>query len=94
MPVRVDLQARGTFIPLSVSHLCGTILVPSYSMVWDWRISRAEPMPFICLAARAFCQVLISLSLLSFYGLVLWGWGIRTDMVLIALSRPRSANLF
>ena len=29
---------------------------------------------------------LISLSLLSVYGLVLWGWGLRTNGVLIALS--------
>ena len=33
-------------------------------------------------------------SLLSFYGLVLWGWGLRTDRVLIALSQPSVANLF
>ena len=33
-----------------------------------------------------FCLLrLFSLSLLSFYGLVLWGWGLRTDRVLIAL---------
>ena len=25
-------------------HLCGTILVTPYSMVWDWRVSRAGPM--------------------------------------------------
>ena len=32
-------------------YLCGTILVTPYSMVWDWRISRAGPMPFYILAA-------------------------------------------
>ena len=26
--------------------LCGTILVTSCSMVWDWRVSRARSMPF------------------------------------------------
>ena len=74
-------------------YLCGTILVTPYSMVWDWRVSRAGPMPFywpIC--SLPFCLLLFSLSLLSFYGLVLWGWGLRTDRVLIALSQPYSAN--
>ena len=27
-------------------YLCGTILVTLYSMVWNWRVSRAGPMPF------------------------------------------------
>ena len=27
-------------------HLCGTILVTMYSMVWNWRVSRAGPMLF------------------------------------------------
>ena len=35
-----------------------------------------------------------SLSLLSFYRLVLWGWGFRTDRVYITLSRPCTADLF
>ena len=67
--------------------LCGTILVSPYSMVRDWRVSRAAPKPFcwpIC--SVPFCLLLFSLSLLSFYGLVLWGRGLRTDRVLIALS--------
>ena len=75
--------------------LCGTILVTPCSMVWDWRVSRAGPTPFYwpsCLLT--FCLLLFSLSLLSFYGLVLWGWGLRTDRVLIALSQPCIANLF
>ena len=73
--------------------LCGTILVTSCSMVWDWQVSRARSMPFYwpsCLLT--FC-LLFSLSLLSFYGLVLWGWGLRTDRVLIALSQPCVADL-
>ena len=32
-----------------------------------------------------FSLLLISRSLLSFYGLVLWGWGLHTDRVLILL---------
>ena len=27
-------------------YLCGTILVIQYSMVWDWRVSRAGPISF------------------------------------------------
>ena len=39
-------------------------------------------------------SILFSVSLLSFNGLVLWGWGLRTDRVSIALSRPYIADLF
>ena len=70
-------------------YLCGTILVTPCSMVWDWRVSRAGPMPFYWpRCSLTFCLLLFSLSLLSFYGLVLWGWGLRTHRVLIALSQP------
>ena len=86
-------QYRRTFIPLSVS-LSNDLSTPR-SMVCDWQVSRAEPMPFYwpsCLLT--FCLMLFSLSLISFCGLVLWGWGLRTDRVLIALSQPCVANLF
>ena len=83
-------QFRMTFIPLSV-----TLLVTPYSMVWDWRVSRAGPMPFYWPSrSLPFCVLLFYLSLLSFYGLVLWGWGLRTDSVLITLSQPCIANPF
>ena len=36
----------------------------------------------------------LSLSLLSVYRLVLWGWGLRTDRVYITLSQPCTADLF
>ena len=36
----------------------------------------------------------LSLSLLSVYRLVLWGWGLRTDRVYITLSQPCTACLF
>ena len=76
-------------------YLCGTILVTLYSMVWDWRVSRAGPMPLYWPSCSLhFGLLLFSLSLLSFYGLVLWGWGLRTDMVLIALSQPCIASFF
>ena len=35
-----------------------------------------------------------SLSLLSVYRLVLWEWGLRTDMAYITLSLPCTADLF
>ena len=59
-------------------YLYGTILVTLYSMVWDWRVSRAGPMPFYFPSrSLPFRLLLFSLSLLSFYGFVLWGWGLR-----------------
>ena len=76
-------------------YLCGTILVTPSSMVWDGRVSRAGPMTFYWPSCSlTFCLLLFSLSLLSFYGLVLWGWGLRTDRVLISLSQPCITNLF
>ena len=80
-------QYRMTFIPCQ--YLCGTILVTQYLMVYDWQVSRAGPMLFYWPSCSlTFCLLLFSLSLLSFDGLVLWGWGLRIDMVLIALSQP------
>ena len=82
----------GLLFPLQ--YLCGTIFVTSYSMVWDWRVSRARPMHFIISGLLPFGLLLFFLSLLSVYGLVLWGWGLRTDSQLIALSQPWFANFF
>ena len=36
----------------------------------------------------------VSLSFISVYRLVLWGWGLRTDRVYIALSQLCTADLF
>ena len=75
--------------------LSGMIMMTLCSMVWDWRVSRAGHCLFIGLAALfLLCLLLFSLSLLSFNVLVLWGWGLRTDRVLIALSQLCIANLF
>ena len=75
--------------------LCGTILVTPCLMVWDWRVSRVRSMPFYWPSCSlTLCLLLFSLSLLSFYGLVLWGWGLRTDRMLIPLSQPCIADLF
>ena len=91
-----------TFIPLSVSlwnDLDDSVCDVSISLwndlddsvcdVWDWQVSRAGPMSFYWPSCSLpFCLLLFSFSLLSFYGLVLWGWGLLTDRVLIALSQP------
>ena len=62
--------------------LCGTILLILYSMVWDWRVLRAGPMLFYWIKQLApLFLLLFSLTLLSLFRLVLWGWGPRTDRV-------------
>ena len=108
VPERVTRGALGTLIcllsaePRSIArlifpcqYLCITISVTPYSMMLDWRVSRAGPMPFYWPSCSlSFCLRLIYLSLISFYGLVLWGWGVRTDRVLIALSHHSIPNLF
>ena len=86
-------QYRWTFIPFQ--YLSGTIWLTPYSMVWNWWVSRAGPMPFCWPSCSLlFCLQLFSLSLLFFYRLVVWGCGLRTDRVPISLSRPCIANLF
>ena len=86
---RLAAEPRSTALLLFLS-LCpsGTILLTPYSMVWDWRVSRAGPMLFIGLSCSIPTMVLysFSLSLLSVHRLVLWGWGLRTDRVYITLQ--------
>ena len=64
-----------TFISLSVS--LWNNLDYLYSMVWDWRVSRAGPMLFYWLSCLLpFCILhCFSHYLFSVYRLVLWGWG-------------------
>ena len=89
---RISQYCR-TFIPMSVS-LWNNLGGP-YSMLWDMRVSRAGPMFFYWPSyLLPFCLILFFLSLLSFYTLVLWGWGLQTDWVLITLSQNCTANLF
>ena len=73
-------QYRRTFV-LPSRCLFGTILVTLCLMVWDWRISRAEPM-LSCWHDLLFllCSLLFYLFF-SFHGLVVWGLGLRTDRV-------------
>ena len=67
---------------------CGTILLAPYSMVLDWRVSRAGPMLFYWpkMLYPFYNLLLFFPSLLSVYRLVLWGWGLLTDRVYITLS--------
>ena len=76
--------------------LCGMILLTPYSMVWDWRISRAGPMLFYWpkMLYPFYDLLLFFPSLFSVHRLVLWGWGLRTDRVYITLSQPCTADLF
>ena len=80
---------------LHFQYPCGTILVTPYSMVWDLRFSRAGPKSLHWPSCTLrFCLLLFSFSLLSFYWLVLWGWGLRADRVFSALSQPCTEDLF
>ena len=74
----------------------GTILLTPYSMVWDWRISRAEPMRFYWpkLLYTYHNLLLFFPFFSSVYRLVLWGWGLRTVGMYITLSQLCTANLF
>ena len=74
----------------------GTILLTTYSMVWDWRVPRAGQCFFIGLSCSIQTIVFyyFSLSLLPVHRLVLWGWGLRTDRVYITLFQPCTADLF
>ena len=79
----------------SSQYLSGMIWLTPYLMVWDWRVSRAGPMPFCWPSCSLlFCLQLFSLYLLFLYRLVVWGRGLRTDRVSISLSQPCIANLF
>ena len=62
-------------------YLCGTILLTLYSMLWNWRVLRDWQMFFFDLSCSPLCLLLFYLSLFTFYVLVLWGWGLRTDRV-------------
>ena len=80
-------QYSRTFIPLSVS-LWNDLSDPVFDGVGLAGFkSRANAL------LLAFCLLLFSIFL-SFYRLVLWGWGFRTNIKLIALSQPSITNLF
>ena len=74
----------------------GAILLTTYSMVWDWWVSRVGPILFIGLSCSIPTTVFyyFSLSFLPVNRLVLWDWGLRTDRVYITLTLalPTSFN--
>ena len=51
------------------------------SMVWNWQVLTALQCLFIGLSCSPPFYFLFSLYYFSFYLLVLWDWGIRTDGV-------------
>ena len=71
----------------------GTILLAPFSMVWDWRVSRAGPMLLYWskLLYPYYSLLLFSLSLLSVYRNWYCGAGI---FGLITLSQLCTADLF
>ena len=76
-------------------YLCRTILVTPCSMVWDWRVSRAGPMPFGPAAHSLFVSCCIPFLFFHSMG---WCCGVGVFGVgvfgLIALSQPCITNLF
>ena len=86
-------QYHRTFIPWSVS-LWNDLSDPVSDGVELAGFKSKVNAFLLASCSLTFCLLLFSLSLLSFYGLALWGWGLRTDRVLIALSQPCIADLF
>ena len=74
----------------------GTILLPSFRWCGTGGFKEQPQCFFIGLSCSLPTIVfyLFSLSLLSVYRMVLYGWGIRTDRVYITLSQPCTADLF
>ena len=89
------LQYRWNFIPLSVS-LLNNLAHPIFDNVGTGGFQEQGQFFFIGLSCSIPTIVFyyFSLSLFSVNRLVLRGWGLRTDMVLIALSQACTANLF
>ena len=89
-------QPRSTAGPLFLSRCPrGTILLTLYSMVWDWRVSRAGPMFFIGLSCSIpFCLLLFFPFFLS----ICWYRGagvvglIRCRLLSLSLALRTSFN--
>ena len=71
-------RKAGHLFPCQYLYL--NILVTQYSTVWDWRVSRTGPVPFYWPSCSLpfWAPTVFTFSSL-FYGLILWGWGLRTD---------------
>ena len=91
------LQFRRTFILLSVPS--GMILLTLYLMV-SWcgiGLFQEQGQCFFIFLSSSIPTIVFyyfSLSLLSIYMLVLWGWGLQTDRVYITFSQPCTAYFF
>ena len=89
------LQCSRTFIPFSVS-LWNDLANP----VFDGGGTGGFQEHCQCFIIGLSCSIptvvfySFSLSLLSVYRLILWGWSLRTDRVYITLSQPCTADLF
>ena len=93
LPAAEPCSTAGLLFPFQ--SLSGMIWLTPYLMVWDWRVSRAGPMPFCWPSCSLLFRLqLFSLSLLFLYRLRLVVWGLWTDRVSISLSRPWIAKLF
>ena len=86
------LQYSRTFIPFSVS-LWNDLANPVFDGVGLAGFkSRANDSLLAALSLLYIVFYSFSLSLLSVYRLVLWGWGLRTDAVYITLSLSFTAD--
>ena len=74
----------------------GTILRPRIRWCGTGGLQEQGQCIFIALSCSIPTIIFysFSLSLLSVYMLVLYGWGLRTDRVYITLSQPCTADLF
>ena len=94
---RTSQHRSTTGLLFTCQYLCGTILVTPYSMVWDWRVSRAGPTLFYWpkLSIITIVFYYFSLSLLS----VDIGWhsgtgvfGLLCVNLYLSLAVPTSFN--
>ena len=89
------LQYSRTFIPFSVS-LWNDLANPVFDCV-GLAVSRSMFQYFffgLSCSIPTIVFYFFTLSLLSVYRLVLWGWCLRTDWVYTTLSQPCTADLF
>ena len=89
-------QYRRTFVPLSVS-LWNDLANPVFDFYGTGGFQEQGQCSFIGLSSSVPTIIVFyssSLSLLSFYRLMLCGWGLHTDRVYITLSQPFTADLF
>ena len=88
------LQYSKTFIPFSVCLWNDLANLVFDGVGLTGFKSRAMILYWSKLLYPYYSLLLFSLSLLSVYRLVLWGWGLRTDRVYISLSQRCTDDLF